>query len=665
MAGIIFISVTAGILAWSSADTSCARDRLGNYWFGPSCRFQCHCFDRRQCDITTGRCFSFGCDEGYFGPGCQYFSIAYKQQTQSSTSSTAVDGYTSTYSFTQSTLNPTWSVEFQHPAWIVWVDVLVPAKFGTRAIAMTTTNINTTMPCDATNAWITTTTLRMTCRNVVNATSITLVGTNTTESRLGLTEVYVYGGRNIALRGDTSQSSVYDIYNSSLAVDAGMSTRFQDRSCTHTAITTDPNWLVRLGQDYQIYRVDVYNRGTGGERLNNFRIRLGKAGISGLKQVYQDTAGTAAEVTSVQMPASRTADRLEVTLRGDSKILTLCEVQVFGDCLDYKYGLACNFTCSCRDRAEVCNKVDGSCLSGCADGFTGVDCKQECPGGRYGLNCSNNCSSNCVDGHCLHVDGTCKCVPGWMGDRCTMDCPDYKYGSACNFTCSCRDRAEVCNKVDGSCLSGCADGFTGVDCKQECPVGSYGMNCSNSCSSNCVNGRCFHVDGTCTCLPGWMGDKCTKDDSNADALQPSINPVLAGLVGSGITAVIAVLVVVAVFLAQRHRRKTQRTPEQVIYHDIVDDANAQNTGRLESQSEPRGVYDVLDVTSRDPDEGLDKPYTELTATRPPREGESRGHYDILDVTTRDQDESLDKPYTELTTKMLYQNIPRTGREDPL
>lgn len=113
------------------------------------------------------------------------------------------------------------------------------------------------------------------------------------------------------------------------------------------------------------------------------------------------------------------------------------------------------------------------------------------------------------------------------------------------------------------------------------------------------------------------------------------------------------------------RRQTQRTPEQVIYHDIIDDANAQYTGRQESQSEPRGVYDVLDVTSRDPDEGLDKPYTELTATRPPRKGESRGHYNVLDVTTRDQDESLDKPYTELTTKMLYQNIPRTGREDPL
>ncbi|XP_071118130.1 uncharacterized protein [Haliotis cracherodii] len=609
MAGIIFISVTAGILAWSSADTSCARDRLGNYWFGPSCRFQCHCVDRRQCDFTTGRCSSFGCERGYFGPGCQYFSIAYQQQTtQSSTPSAsyyAVDGFTSTSSLTRSTLNPTWSVEFQHPAWIVWVDVLVLANYGTRAIAMTTTNRDTTMPCDATNAWVTTTMLRMTCRKAVNATSITLVGTNTTESQLGLTEVYVYGGRNIALRGDTSQSSVYDINNSSLAVDGGISTRFLDRSCTHTAptscsgtATADPNWLVRLGQDYQMYRVDVYNRGTAGQRLNDFRIRLGKAGISGLKQVYQDTAGTAAEVTSVQMPASRTADRLEVTLRGDCKILTLCEVQVFGDCLDYIYGLACNFTCSCRDRAEVCNKVDGSCVSGCADGFTGVDCKQECPVGRYGLNCSNNCSSNCVDGHCLHLDGTCKCVPGWMGDRCTRDCPDYKYGLACNFTCSCRDRAEVCNKVDGSCVSGCADGFSGVDCKHECPVGSYGMNCSNSCSSNCVNGRCFHVDGTCTCVPGWMGDKCTKrcqlgtygrecsntcptcrdnichpgngtcimgcqqgwtgtqcttDICEKDSLQPSINLVLAGLVGSGITAVIAVLVVVAVLLARRHR----------------------------------------------------------------------------------------------------------------
>ncbi|XP_046583547.1 uncharacterized protein LOC124290768 [Haliotis rubra] len=131
---IIAILVAAGILSWSSADNPCVGDRLGNYWFGPSCRFQCHCYDRRQCDSTTGSCSSLGCETGYFGPGCQYFSIAYEQPTtQSSTSSrssSAVDGFTSTYSYTRSTLDPTWSVELQHPAWIVWVDVNVPANYG-------------------------------------------------------------------------------------------------------------------------------------------------------------------------------------------------------------------------------------------------------------------------------------------------------------------------------------------------------------------------------------------------------------------------------------------------------------------------------------------------------------------------------------------------------
>ncbi|XP_071117216.1 receptor-type tyrosine-protein phosphatase mu-like isoform X1 [Haliotis cracherodii] len=566
---MLFIIVLLGIVSEAVADTSCARDSLGNYWFGPSCRFLCHCFDRRQCDITTGRCSSFGCERGYFGPGCQYFSIAYQQQTThsgSSSSSSAVDGYMSTYSLTRTTLNPTWSVELQHPAWIVWVDVLVPANHGTRAIAMTTTNRDTTMPCDATNAWITTTTLRMTCMNVVNATTITLVGTNTTESQLGLTEVYVYGGRNIALRGDTSQSSVYDIYNSSLAVDGGISTRFLDRSCTHTAVTsctgtgtTDPNWLVRLGQDYQMYRVDVYNRGTTGERLNNFRIRLGKAGISGLKRVYQDTAGTAAEVTSVQMPASRTANRLEVTLSGDCKILTLCEVQVFGDCLDYIYGLACNFACSCRDRAEVCNKVDGSCLSGCVDGFTGVDCKQECPVGRYGRYCSNNCSSNCVDGDCLHVDGTCKCVPGWMGDRCTIGCELGTYGHECSNRCStCRDI--MCHPGNGTCIMGCQRGRTGTQCTKECDTGTFGWGCNETCAVNCAEQRCHGDTGDCaSCIDGWEGTMCDR------VKQTNMTTVAVVVV-----VVLLLLIAVAVVAVVVYRRKRrQKHPDVVPSNDTM------------------------------------------------------------------------------------------------
>ncbi|XP_067679911.1 receptor-type tyrosine-protein phosphatase mu-like isoform X2 [Haliotis asinina] len=566
---ILIIMVVLGIVPVAVSDKPCVRDSRGNYWFGPSCRFQCHCFDRRQCDTTTGSCSSSGCERGYFGPGCQYHSIAFNQlttQSSTSSSSSAVDGFTTTYSLTQYTLDPTWSVDLQHPAWIIWVDVNVPANYGTRKIAMTTTNEGTVMPCNALNTWITSTTLRITCKNVVNATTITLVGTDTTESRLGLSEVNVYGGRNIALRRDTSQSSVFGMYNSSLAVDAGTSARFEDKSCTHTAVTscsetgtTDPNWIVRLGQDYQIYRVDVYNRNAPNDvRLKDFRIRLGKAGVSGLKRVYQDRSDTPPAVTSVQMSANRTANRLEVTLRGDCKILTLCEVQVFGDCLDYKYGLECNFTCRCRDRAEVCNKVDGSCVSGCADGYTGVDCTQECPEGRYGFNCTNTCSSNCVDAHCYHVDGTCTCVPGWMGDRCTEVCEQGTYGPDCKNKCpTCRDA--ICHPGNGTCIMGCERGWTGTLCDTECDTGTFGWECNETCAVNCAEQRCHSDTGVCVaCIGGWEGAMC-------DSVKRTNMTTVAAVV---VVALLLLIVVVVVIVVCRRKRR-QKPPDVVPTNDTM------------------------------------------------------------------------------------------------
>ena len=52
--------------------------------------------------------------------------------------------------------------------------------------------------------------------------------------------------------------------------------------------------------------------------------------------------------------------------------ITECEDGYFG--VDY-----CNVTCNCMDPEDVCDKVNGSCNSGCMTGFTGEDCQK----GKY------------------------------------------------------------------------------------------------------------------------------------------------------------------------------------------------------------------------------------------------------------------------------------------
>ncbi|XP_060572354.1 protein draper-like [Ruditapes philippinarum] len=42
----------------------------------------------------------------------------------------------------------------------------------------------------------------------------------------------------------------------------------------------------------------------------------------------------------------------------------------------------------------------------------------ECGNGKYGKNCSNQCSNNCLE-DCDKVNGTClSCKPGWSGPMC-------------------------------------------------------------------------------------------------------------------------------------------------------------------------------------------------------------------------------------------------------
>ncbi|XP_046562129.1 receptor-type tyrosine-protein phosphatase T-like [Haliotis rubra] len=238
-----------------------------------------------------------------------------------------------------------------------------------------------------------------------------------------------------------------------------------------------------------------------------------------------------------------------------SKVVTLCEVQIFV-CSDGWFGEDCDKQCHCSLNTEVCDKINGQCLSGCAPGYMEIDCQTACSDGYYGNctskcgNCLNaafchkstgicpggcaagwqtdtclqpcsdgyygNCTSKC--GNCLNAafchksTGICPggCSAGWQTDTCLQRCPNGYYGPNCGFQCGNCVEGDVCSKTNGTCPGRCAAGWINGTCHQACPDGYYGTGCTSKCGNCLDNDVCNKSTGTCPkgCAPGWMNDTC-------------------------------------------------------------------------------------------------------------------------------------------------------------
>ncbi|XP_046566124.1 uncharacterized protein LOC124274790 [Haliotis rubra] len=69
--------------------------------------------------------------------------------------------------------------------------------------------------------------------------------------------------------------------------------------------------------------------------------------------------------------------------------LALSEVQIFV-CSDGWFGEDCDKQCHCTQNTEVCDKITGQCLRGCAPGYMGPDCQTD---GYYG-DCTFKCGNS-------------------------------------------------------------------------------------------------------------------------------------------------------------------------------------------------------------------------------------------------------------------------------
>lgn len=153
---------------------------------------------------------------------------------------------------------------------------------------------------------------------------------------LGTCSAYTF--ENVALRGKATQSSHYSGERAAFAaagnaIDGNRESNYDLGSCSHTDEQANPWWRVDLLDHYIITSVIVTNRNIGPERIDGANIHIGNSlqdnGLANqvVGVIHHIPAGGSLKISFTQFVEGR---YVIVALSGSSRILTLCEVEVYG-----------------------------------------------------------------------------------------------------------------------------------------------------------------------------------------------------------------------------------------------------------------------------------------------------------------------------------------------
>nr|XP_029537549.1 uncharacterized protein LOC115142234 [Oncorhynchus nerka] len=163
-------------------------------------------------------------------------------------------------------------------------------------------------------------------------------------STLVLCEVEVYGylaptGKNVALRGKATQSSLHGFGFAYNAIDGNRDNAMEHGSCTHTSGDLNPWWRLDLLNTYKVFSITITNRKnlSYSSRLNGAEIRIGDS----LDDNNGNNNPRCAVISSIPAGLSSTFQcngmegrYINVVIPGRKEYLTLCEVEVYGSPLD-------------------------------------------------------------------------------------------------------------------------------------------------------------------------------------------------------------------------------------------------------------------------------------------------------------------------------------------
>uniref|UniRef100_A0A8C2A2H5 Fucolectin tachylectin-4 pentraxin-1 domain-containing protein n=1 Tax=Cyprinus carpio TaxID=7962 RepID=A0A8C2A2H5_CYPCA len=151
---------------------------------------------------------------------------------------------------------------------------------------------------------------------------------------LTLCEVEVYGEGNLATGRTVTQSSTFGTWVGEQAIDLNPSFIQPSSSCSSTDIQTNPWWRVDLHYIYRVSSVVITNRlDCCPERINGAEIRIGNSleNNGNNNPICAVISSIPAGVSSTYICNDMDGRYVNLFLPGDSRFLTLCEVEVYGE----------------------------------------------------------------------------------------------------------------------------------------------------------------------------------------------------------------------------------------------------------------------------------------------------------------------------------------------
>ncbi|KAL3879302.1 hypothetical protein ACJMK2_031603 [Sinanodonta woodiana] len=296
-------------------------------------------------------------------------------------------------------------------------------------------------------------------------------------------------------------------------------------------------WEVDIGFMFIVNHVLIYERSDGTDQLSGFLVIIGNnSNPWRTEMALQKSHSTRHKYI---LFADYTLARFVSVIRQNSTTLTLCEVEVYGECLHGKYSEFCNLTCGQCSNGEPCNKDTGECLNGCKPGWTGKLCDKGVR--NFALNkfayqssteyynkfywTADKAVDGNTDGRNPDFSRTCSETDIRMGihtwevdigfmiivkhvviyERSDRKCSDGMYSEFCNRTYGQCSNGDPCNRDTGECFRGCEPGWTGTLCDKV--LRNFALN-KSAYQSSTLYFRAFN----------WTADKAV--DGNTDGRYP-------------------------------------------------------------------------------------------------------------------------------------------------